>query len=243
MSVAGAGASSAHAAASSESARIGVGVGEAPPAADDEEVHPPRWIRVTEALQYLVVDSRLVLHPGVSKAGLMAFTDPAPGADSAALATTGGSGGGAERGAGTAVTFSASSTGKQLYVAYLHGGGTVREVLVDDLAGLDLPSGNEVPLKEGGAVGMAATPGSSMAGLGAPRAGLSPKGKNGGKGGVDASAAASTFPGPPHAEVTDVWRRDWLLRRGAECLGLDLAVLVAGVRAAAAEAEAVASGN
>ena len=31
-------------------------------------LHPP-WIRVTEALQYLVVDSRLVLHPGVAKVG------------------------------------------------------------------------------------------------------------------------------------------------------------------------------
>lgn len=32
-------------------------------------VDVPKWLRVTEALQYLVVDSKLVLHSGVSKSG------------------------------------------------------------------------------------------------------------------------------------------------------------------------------
>ena len=63
-------------------------VGDAPKD-ESQQPHPPPWIRVTEALQYLVVDSRLVLHPGVSKAGLMAFTDPAPGTESTATVREG----------------------------------------------------------------------------------------------------------------------------------------------------------
>ena len=39
----------------------------------DAEV--PRWVDVTHALQYLVANSKLELHPGVSKAGLMGFAD------------------------------------------------------------------------------------------------------------------------------------------------------------------------
>uniref|UniRef100_A0A7S0UUC3 J domain-containing protein n=1 Tax=Polytomella parva TaxID=51329 RepID=A0A7S0UUC3_9CHLO len=39
--------------------------------------HP--WMDVTSSLQYLVAGGKLVLHPGVSKSGLMGFCDPAPG--------------------------------------------------------------------------------------------------------------------------------------------------------------------
>lgn len=36
---------------------------------------------MVQALQYLVADSKLVLHGGVSKAGLMGFADAAPHSD------------------------------------------------------------------------------------------------------------------------------------------------------------------
>jgi hypothetical protein len=43
--------------------------GVAPVSATAAAADLPRWLRVTEALQYLVVDSKLVLHAGVSKSG------------------------------------------------------------------------------------------------------------------------------------------------------------------------------
>ncbi|MEW5320293.1 MAG: hypothetical protein WDW38_011375 [Sanguina aurantia] len=70
---------------------------------------PDQWMDVTAALQYLVTDGRLVLHPGVAKSGLMGFADPAPAAEL-----------------------------KRLYVAYWHQG-KVWEVEVDDEGGLQLP--------------------------------------------------------------------------------------------------------
>lgn len=42
---------------------------------------PDQWMDVTSALQYLVTDGKLVLHPGVAKSGLMGFADPAPAAE------------------------------------------------------------------------------------------------------------------------------------------------------------------
>jgi DnaJ family protein C protein 11 len=39
------------------------------------QLEVPRWVDVTHALQYLVASSKLELHPGVSKSGLMGFAD------------------------------------------------------------------------------------------------------------------------------------------------------------------------
>ncbi|PNH10448.1 DnaJ subfamily C member 11 [Tetrabaena socialis] len=81
---------------------------------EQQQPPPPPWLTVTTALQYLVTDSRLVLHPGVPKKNQMGFADPTPGA----------------------------STVRQLYVAYLYGG-QVYEVTVDDTQGLQLPGAGE----------------------------------------------------------------------------------------------------
>ena len=163
----------------------------------------------------------------------MAFTDPAPG--------------------GTA-----GGQAKQLYVAYLHGG-TVREVVVDDLAGLVLPA--TAGPGEGGANGHATpSPSSSSfngqaAASAAPRSPQPPPGirrpfrpmpaaaasasataSGGQPGGSGSGAATGATAEEPHPAVMDVGRREWLLRQGAECLGLELPVLMERVREAAAAA-------
>ena len=47
-------------------------------------------------------------------------------------------------------------------------------------------------------------------------------------------AAAGGAAEEPHPAVMDVGRREWLLRQGAECLGLELPALLERVREAAA---------
>ena len=160
----------------------------------------------------------------------MAFTDPAPG--------------------GTA-----GGQAKQLYVAYLHGG-TVREVVVDDLAGLVLPA---TAGPGGEAANGHATPSPSSSSTSnsqaAPRSPQPPPGirrpfrpmpaaaasasataSGGQPGGSGSGAATGATAEEPHPAVMDVGRREWLLRRGAECLGLELPVLLERVREAAAAA-------
>jgi hypothetical protein len=126
------------AAAAAEAAAPAPAPAGAAPAASAPPPPPPRWLDVREALQYLVVPAStgggknttaggLLLHPGVPKAGLMGFADPAP-----PPATTGGEGdddhhhlpppapGGGPR---------------RLYVAYT-AGGELFEREVGDLEGL-----------------------------------------------------------------------------------------------------------
>ena len=180
----------------------------------------------------------------------MAFTDPAPGIDSkAAQSSSLSSIGGAAGSSGPTGTASTTSggTGKQLYIAYLHGGSTVREVLIDDLAGLELPvvvEGLEGASSTSSAGGLSGVSGGVVPPPLSPLGRMSSKKSGSPMGRVQSSAAmaplaSSSAVQPAHAEVTEVWKREWLLRRGAECLGLDLATLVAGVRAAAAEKEAL----
>ncbi|EFJ44045.1 molecular chaperone [Volvox carteri f. nagariensis] len=76
---------------------------------------PPPWLSVTSALQYQVSDSKLTLHPGLSKKNQMGFADPTPG----------------------------SADSRLLYVAYLYGD-KVYEVTVDDMDGLQLPGAGEL---------------------------------------------------------------------------------------------------
>eukprot|EP00798_Chlamydomonas_sp_ICE-L_P016635 gene16635-22884_t len=86
---------------------------------DDPKSPPLQWLRVVLAMQYQVVDGRLILYKGPSKAGLMGFTDPAPHVTS----------------------------GKQLYVAYMHGG-AVYETCVDDTEQLELPISGASPVPD-----------------------------------------------------------------------------------------------
>ncbi|GFR48961.1 hypothetical protein Agub_g10975 [Astrephomene gubernaculifera] len=104
----------AAAAAAEEAPSTSAETATAPADAEATELPPPPpWLPVAAALQYIVVDSKLTLHPGISKKSLMGFADPMPGAD--------------------------ESTVRQLYVAYSYGS-RVYEVTVDDTAALQLPS-------------------------------------------------------------------------------------------------------
>jgi hypothetical protein len=153
-------------------------------------------------------------------AGLMGFVDPAPGA-------------------------AAGGATKQLYIAYLHGG-TVREAVFDDLSGIELPSAasrdttSVTPVDGGGGV---PSSGSSPSLSSRSPAGIRSASRAAGvrilptdpPNGVPPSSLSSTHPAgsppqPHHPVVEDAGRREWLLRQGAECLGLDLAALVAAVR-------------
>ncbi|GAX82917.1 hypothetical protein CEUSTIGMA_g10343.t1 [Chlamydomonas eustigma] len=165
---------------------------------------PASWVNVTEALQYLVVDSKLVLHPGVSKAGLMAFCDPAPHAAS-----------------------------KQLYVAYLDGvSHTVREALVEDMAGVVLPP---VLLKD--STNPTASVNSTVPSVQPTAASRRTVGcfADHGLDLEDASTIGSRdawsreASSPGHAVVTDEAKRKELIRRGAVSHGLDEKSLLAVV--------------
>ena len=162
---------------------------------------PPPWLRVTEAVQYLVGTtnqtvgdeevngSRIVLHAGVSKSGLMAFTDPAPSPSSSSSIF-----GESESSSSSS---SANKGNKQLYVAYLHGG-VVREVTVDDLSALNLPP---LPRGTGASSKSQPSPGSSDH--------------------LTAGLVGKEEGGVGHEVVKDEAKRRWLVSKGVQCLGLD----------------------
>ncbi|GLC33687.1 hypothetical protein PLESTB_000104100 [Pleodorina starrii] len=159
--------SGSHATASASGREAGAAA--APAAAAEALPLPPPWLSVTTALQYLVSESKLTLHPGVPKKNQMGFADPTPG--------------------------SADAT-RLLYVSYLYGD-KVFEVTVDDTDGLQLPGAGEVVSETAKARGLlhlgaaahgvtdllqpAAAAGGSLAGgggggaVGSPRGGVTPR--------------------------------------------------------------------
>lgn len=100
---------------------------------------------------------------------------------------------------------------KQLYVAYWHGG-TVREVVVEDTAGLVLGG----PAAAGGSgreeAGKAAAPAASSARPGAAQAQAQARQER------EREQAV-------HAVVEEPMRREWLLHQGVQCLGLTFEAL------------------
>ena len=162
----------------------------------------------------------------------MGFVDPAPGA-------------------------AAGGATKQLYIAYLHGGGTVREAVFDDLSGIELPSAADQGDAGGGAPpvstpqtasvtpGLPASPSMSSRSPGLRSASRATGvrilptevpaypsgGANGGGGSTPlAKPAAAAQVHSAHPRVEDVGHREWLLRQGADRLGLDMTTLMAGFR-------------
>ncbi|KAG1661174.1 hypothetical protein FOA52_002626 [Chlamydomonas sp. UWO 241] len=157
----------------------------------------PPWLVVTDALQYLVASSTLLLHPGVSKVGLMAFADPCMGNSS-----------------------SGSSSSSQLYVAYWLRG-QVYSVVVDDLAGLRL-GGEPVVAGAADQSGPSGTAATAQGGGGAGTAGGSARGVDSSGSGAAAAAAAPAVTGEL---VADRRHAAWLVARAAERLSVPASTL------------------
>lgn len=124
----------------------------------------------------LVTEMKYPAFAGVSKVGLMGFTDPMP-----------------------------KGQDKQLYVAYWHGG-TVREVVVEDTAGLVLG-------------GSAAAGGSGREEAGKVAAPMASSARPGAAAQAQAQARQEREQAV-HAVVEEPMRREWLLHQGVQCLGL-----------------------